>query len=271
MNEECLDQIWEYGRATVWYSLSVYKGDLEGYHGVFIQGSPELFIPNLNCIAEWKDAGLVFVNDISSGNDHRLFIGLNKGVRTLSQDTIFHAIRAASVKRDSILMLALVNGVARPIGLKAWIKGSLESFYKLIETYKQDIISIQEERIRVMSEFDKVRKYIIDHIKDTKLTAETIAKDTKVDLDIVKKIDAMSVKAMRQTDPQWEIKVCQKKIKEAQKISAKDISKEFIETINKEPAFECKYHFVTQKDLRVASEAQPEVAIETNFEDKVIG
>ena len=235
VKKDCLKDIWLKGNADMVISLSVKPGTLAGARGVFIEGSPELFIPDLNVLAEWKDAGYISVTDTSSGNTNQLFVGINKGVRSVTVQNLVDKLKPAVIHHEKISMMALTDGgTARPCGLKAWIRNAMNAFCGLVDKYKEDRISRCRKKIEMYCDFDKVREYILKHAGKN-IEPEKIAQAVGTQEWIVREIDAMSVRAMRSTDPAAEIKKLEEEVKKTERIKGKTEAEKLVKALNREP------------------------------------
>jgi hypothetical protein len=215
-------------------ALSLRAGTLSGLRGVFIEGSPELFVPDLHVLDEWRSQGFVSVTDISSGNYNALFVGINKGVRSVTVQDLMKTLEPSCVHRESVLMMALSEGTAWPCGLKVWIKRSLKTFTDLVDKYKDDRISRCRRKIDMYRDFDKVRTYILKNAGKA-LEPRVIAKAVGTEEWIVREIDAMSVRVMRSADPTVEIKKLEEEVKKTEQIRGKAEAEKLVKALNREP------------------------------------
>lgn len=231
LNPECLNQIWTTGRADMILSLDLQAGTLSGTRGVFVSGSPELFIPDLSVLDPLREAGEVSVTDISSGTDNRLFIGLSRKA-TVGPEDLMRMLEPAVAHKETVLMMALTGGTARPCGLKAWIRNSLKAFTDLVDRYKEDRIARCQHRIDMFRAFNAVRKYIL---KNAGKPAEPskIAAAVGTTEAIVREIDAMSVRAMRSADPDAEIRSLEAEIRKTEKIRPRTEASSLIRGLGK--------------------------------------
>jgi len=243
-----LKDIWETGKTNIWYTMDVMKETLDGQRGVIIKGSAEIFKPRLDLLAEWKNDGLIFVNDISNEKEDKIFIGINPGVKTLSLDEVYETARKACVNMSTVQMYSLVENTAHPMGLKAWIESTLNTYHGVVENYKKDQIQIQKDLIELMSYFVIVRDFIIKNINKHSLTIEQIIEATKAPEHIVRKIDSMSVKVLRTTDPDAETNKAKDIIKEIEAISSTKMVNDLVKKINIDPTYEMT-NPLTMKDI----------------------
>lgn len=230
-----LNRTWLNGGGSIYYALKVGKLNLDGIQGAFIQGSAEIFnLPKMkdpwNTILKWKKKGWVTINEIGKG-ESKVFVGRNKGVTQIDQNDIYNKLYECSVYRQMVVMKAICpDGIVHPIGLKIWLDKIFNNFISLLQQYKDERIKFIEYKIRVMKDFEVIKNYIIEHMKDTKMTTEMIAKNLNKDLKIVKEIDSYSVSKLRNTDSKKELKRLEKLLDDIKKY---DPMTEAVEFINK--------------------------------------
>lgn len=229
LNPDSLSQIWTSGRADMILSLDLQAGTLSGTRGVFVSGSPDLFVPDLSVLDPLRESGEVSVTDVSSGSDNRLFIGLSRKASASPGDLV-KMLEPAVTHKETVLMMALTGGTARPCGLKAWIRSSLKAFTDLVDKYKEDRISRCRRKIEMFQAFDGVRKYILRNAGKPTEPSE-IAKAAGTTEEIVKEIDAMSVRAMRSADPDAEIRSLEAEIRKTSRIRGKAVAGSLIKAL----------------------------------------
>ncbi|MCQ2209100.1 MAG: hypothetical protein MJZ34_02300 [Paludibacteraceae bacterium] len=208
-------RIWETGNGFMYYKLDTGTETLGDTKGFYLTGSAQVFFPKLTVLEGWKMEGLITIDEVGQGVS-KLFIKRNKGVSTITNDEIYRAIEEASEYKDTIILKVIApDGVVHPIGLQTWLNYSYNKFLELVDLYKEDKIKAIQKKIDLMKDLDVVRKYIIDHIKDSKCTPEMIAKATKKDISVVKEIDSWTVNKLRNTVVADELKKLNEQMHEA--------------------------------------------------------
>lgn len=205
-----LERTWKNGGGSIYYALKVAKLNLDGIQGAYIQGSAEIFnLPKMDAwstILKWKKKGWVTINEIGKG-ESKVFVGRNKGVTQIDQNDIYNKLYECSIYRQMVVMKAICpDGIVHPIGLKVWLDKIFNNFLSLLQQYKDERIKFIQYKIQVMKDFEVIKNYIIEHMKDFKMTTEMIAKNLNKDLKIVKEIDSYSVSKLRNTDSKKELK-----------------------------------------------------------------
>jgi hypothetical protein len=249
-----LDAIWRTGRSSIYYSMNLYKTNLGGIRGCMIEGSAELYKPDLKRIHVLRKQGLVRITPVS---DYKLFIGINPGVRTVSVDDLYSILKPAVICRKLSYIQTIVNNVVRPIGLKTWVDTTYKNCHALLSKYKSERINAINHKIDIMKNFSKVADYIIDHMRDKNLTVDMISKATGVSIDIVKDIDSMTVNKLRNTDVKKELVKLNAELALVNKFSEVKVMEDFIDKVDYSKSFDNQLS-ITDSDLDSASSDEPE-------------
>ena len=242
--KDSINRMWTQGKGSIYYALKVTRKTLGDISGAMIEGSADVFTPDLEKLDSWRKNGWVTINEVGSGGKSKLFVGRNKGVTQISENDIYNELLRVSVNRSMVLIKTIApDGVVHPISLKTWIQESINNFIKLNEKYKNGKIKEIEHKIELLKVLEKVKNCIIDHLKDPKFKVEDIAKTTGVEISLVKEIDKWSISKLRNTVPAKEIKKLEEELKKVKALDSTKITYDFIRKVD-----------VSEEELSVATE-----------------
>lgn len=232
-----LDGLWRYGYGKIIHKYRVTKAWSEdGSDGVYIEGDTKTFTPDWSTFEDWQYWGWVFIRDESQGNKGKIFIGRNKGVRSVNQDMIYdEAIRCSrsdSVKiTPKLIMRSAVHDgkQARYISLKEWVDFTYNNYLSLIDSYKERNIKRLEFNLEVYSRIDEVAKLILEN---PKITEEEIHDKLDIDSEILSAILRKSIRTLMKVDSEYEKSKILESIDYYKNITGEDYINKFIENVS---------------------------------------
>lgn len=231
-----LQRLWETGTGRVVYRYHVYRDtDNSGCEGVVVEGDTQMFEPNWWQINEWKDQGLIFVRDETTGGKNRVFIGKNPYVRKVNQDMIYEecleccSSMYALEDIQTIYRLGIHDGkIAKYISMKDWVGITYENYLKLVEIYKQNNINKLSFDREVYTYLKQVAEILINAEDD--IDNQTIADQIGTTIDVVNAITRKSISTLKRTDTDAMLQKIDNQISDYASINPK----EFVElTISK--------------------------------------
>lgn len=228
-----LDRLWNDGVGRVIYKYHITpETDASGCQGVAIEGDTQVFIPNWEQIDDWRDQGLLFVRDESTGGHNRIFIGKNKNVRKISVDDILEECNlcCSSLYTFSQIQytykLGIYDGtIGRYISMKEWVDTTYKNYIDLISKYKEKNIDKLNFDKSVYNNLRSVADILMNAEND--ISNEEIANQLEISTDIVAAITRKSISTLKRCDTEGMIASIDGKINYYDSIKPK----KFIKTI----------------------------------------
>jgi DNA gyrase/topoisomerase IV subunit A len=222
-NPENLHHLWETGRGRIKYNMKVeQKGNI-----VSIIGSKGPVEIDWSWFEKMKADGRIEINDLSD-TVPRVELELNSRVRYPSVSEIYNNAVAVATAAESYYVRVVYNNQVRDIGLRDWIDITYKNYIRIYELHRKSEISALEYDIKVLTNF----RSVADKIINTKDSYEQIAKDLKIDLDIVKTIGSKSINTLRNSDPTKKIPELKNRIESIKKVNVDDVIKNCIELMS---------------------------------------
>lgn len=221
-----LEELWRTGVGRVTYQYKVYSGkSADGTQGVYIEGIPEFFLPDIGAFDDWKAANKIFINDETDKNHSRIFIGKFPGIRVISVDDILEMAKDASVYSKTYRLNVAFDDYVCIIPLKEWLTLTLNNYLKLVEEYKTANLErlYKEEKVYVHAK-DVAETFL----KDTEQTNDQIAAKLGIEEEIVQAILRRSIGSLRKTDFEPKLNAVRSQIENFKSLKAEEFTKEVV-------------------------------------------
>lgn len=231
-----LHSLWNKGYGNVNWKYKVTKSySDDGTDGVYIEGNTFMFTPDWTTFEEWRSHGWIFIRDESTGEKGRVFIGRNKGVRSINQDQIYdEAVRCASSvnvtsPHKQVMRPAVYDGeLARYISLKEWVDNTYTNYVGLINKYKSHNLDRLAFNKKVYTHLKDVAKLIFE---DPAIEEDTIISKLGIELEVVKAILRKTIKTLMKADTDYELSKIQDDISYYESINPDDYIKNLINNL----------------------------------------
>jgi hypothetical protein len=207
-----LQQLWDTGKGRVGYMFYIDEnavsrdGKTKGY---YMYGDPRFIQATLTNKLEgdrssgdpelwgWIDKGLVVMRDESHRKTgKKVFFTVKSKQKSKDKVTLEMLRKELEVMRycQDSFKLAVTNGkYTEVIGLKDWIKGCYENYTNLVDQYKKkSLVKLDMKRLVAINAKD-----IVDQIrKNDSITKDQIAKNLKIDLQVVNEATKKSISVL---------------------------------------------------------------------------
>lgn len=232
-----LDGLWRYGYGKIVYKYRVTKAWSEdGADGVYIEGDTQLFKPDWSTFEDWQYWGYVFIRDESVGNKGKVFIGRNKGVRSVNQDMIYEEALRCSRSDSTVIAPKLVKRIAvhdgkiaRYISMKEWVDTCYQNYLSLIDNYKVRNINRLNFDKEVYSRIDEVAKIIISN---PRIDESEIHNQIDIDDDVLNAILRKSIRTLMKVDSESELNKIESDISWYNNLKGEDYIDNFIKNVS---------------------------------------
>lgn len=224
--ESELDKLWTTGLGKVCYTYKVYQGTSDdGTKGVYIEGIPEYYVPDLGCFDEWREYNKVFINDETDRNTSRIFIGKNKNIRVISTDEIYEmAWFVARYKKTFRLSTAFKDYVCLT-PLREWLRLTYENYLTLVEKYKADKLDKLQKQEQIFIHSKEVAN---EFLKDTERSNQEIASKLGLEDWIVDAVLRKSISSLRKTDYEPKLAKVRQDIESFNKLDSKTYTADIV-------------------------------------------
>jgi len=212
-----LDDLWEKGLGKVCYEYSVTPETISAGKGVMIEGSAEIFKPNLDKgFFEELQKGQVFILDRTDSEIPKVFVGKSPNVKAISLEDIYDTCKILTSYQRTFRLTVSDGDHVFVIPLREWIRTTMENYIGLVEEYKLSRIKSLEFDHEVYAWLPIITQCLIDH-RD--YDAEKLASINKCDLDIVKAIMRKTINTLRNTDSTAKMASIREEIKKFKALS----------------------------------------------------
>ena len=225
--ESDLKGLWERGKAKIVYSykLSKYVNE-DGKQGFLFEGSTDLFSPNLRKINKYVDKGEVFIEDMTTKNGPRMFVGLvnNRGI---SIDNLEKLCRQCCYDA-TVYNLNVTDGkTCFRIPLRDWLRYTYDNYINLLKEVNDKNIDKVRFDIAVQEALPLISNYIIN--ENPKASDTEIMKVFQMPKEIVEAVMAKPIGQLRKNkDNSERIKALKDKLKELKKFDPVAYTEEII-------------------------------------------
>lgn len=209
-----LQRLWETGKGRVIYSykLTPYTNE-DGKEGFMFEGDTCIFTPNLKKIEKYIDLGQVFVEDMTTKNGPRMFVGLVNNRGTLKLDGLEKLCRQCCFDATTYLLNVTDGRSAFRIPLKDWLKYTYDNYIGLTKEVNRRNIEKVTFEIDVQTALPIISNYIINEKPGA--TDNQIVKDLGVNLEIVQAVMSKPINYLRKNkDTRERVKALKDKLKE---------------------------------------------------------
>lgn len=158
-----IKELWETGYGRVEYKMSTTYGwsEQDGCNVTIIEGSGELFRPNLSVFDEHCESGRVWIRD-ESKNSIRLVIGRSPRVRAITDEEITELCeQVATFTKTYDIKVAVRNTVER-VSIYDWLTVTHQLYNEAHVKWQKDRVSETIHKIIVGSLIDPLRDSIIE-------------------------------------------------------------------------------------------------------------
>ena len=190
--------VWGNSEGVLTYRLFVYEGIENNLKGYYLEGSSELFTPNISKLLLGKELGCVYIKkSINPKNNYdRIFFARIGGSAKYSDEYIHSLILEASIKKRNYKLRVVYKDQIRFITLKDWLEITVSNFSKLVLQYKKKLLEDISTKELVLVNYLKV----IDLLINDQLSSEEISIKLSLDIAIVKDILNTSISTFRKGD-----------------------------------------------------------------------
>lgn len=209
-----LQRLWETGKGRVIYSykLTPYTNE-DGKEGFMFEGDTCIFTPNLKKIDKYVDLGQVFVEDMTTKNGPRMFVGLVNNRGTLKLDGLEKLCRQCCFDATTYLLNVTDGRSAFRIPLKDWLKYTYDNYIGLTKEVNRRNIEKVTFEIDVQTALPIISNYIINEKPGA--TDNQIVKDLGINLEIVQAVMSKPINYLRKNkDTRERVKALKDKLKE---------------------------------------------------------
>lgn len=219
-----LDKLWELGHGMIHYKMKVYRGELEGLNGVYIEGSPVVYKPRLgpgSKLHKWKSDDLVVIKDLGD----KVFVGKQYNVRKISLDEIETQCISASKWSDIYMLTACKNGKIGRAPLKQWLSEVFNNYIEVMDLHKSTSINELKSSILVLEKLKDIASQMTKGYEDA-----AIAKNLNVPLWVVEQAGTKSL-SMINKDHKPSISKMKSRIEEFESLDSQAVTVKLIKNL----------------------------------------
>lgn len=157
-----LERLWNTGKGRVVYSYKLSKAvNEDGKPGYIFEGDTCIFTPNLKKIQKYVEQGSVFIEDLTTKNGPKMFVGLvnNRGLKIeelekLCRQCCFDA---------TVYNLNVTDGKsAFRIPLKDWLRYTYTNYIELLKKVNLKEIEKVQFQIAIQEALPLISKYLVE-------------------------------------------------------------------------------------------------------------
>ena len=224
-----LEGLWTKGKGTVTYRYHMEPGKSPDgkAEGVYLWGDTCLFTPKLKKLQKLIDDGKVFIDDLTTFDGPRVFIGRVPGARGIVLEDLVSLVD--NIRENStIYNLNITNGQTTfMIPLKDWLEYTYKNYLNLLDFARNEKLKAANFDLEIQTYLPRVADYIIN--TNPNATNDFIAKEFGINLDIVQAIMAKPISYLRKNKENSEkLKEIKEKIKYLKKFDTELYTKELI-------------------------------------------
>lgn len=195
------------GRMTLQYRISTEYSKEDDCKVTIIEGSGELFKPELSKLESWMDMGRIFIRNESNADNIRLVIGRNKNIRIISDEDLFQlCLKSATVTKLYDIKVNIFGKIKR-ISIKDWLDVTMGLYAQSLDKWKADQIAKFTTKIDELKILPEVVK-LLNNDKSN----EEISKSLNVPISLVNGVTSRSLSILRKSNFDSEIDSLKKKI-----------------------------------------------------------
>lgn len=234
-----LHSLWTTGKGKVSYMFYIDENatSIDGVtKGYLMYGDPRFFQVSLTKnldgdkekgVQGWIDKGLVIMREenerisgkVTRGGEKKIFFTVKSKQTTVTMKMLRDELEIIRYNNESF-KLALSNGEnTRVTPLRDWIAYSFKNYETLVAEHKKNKVRIFDLKEKVIEVSDDVVDYIR---KNPKADSAEIAKNLKLDEDLVKEVTKKSISVLMKVDKDKEIAAIASQRDELNKLKASD-------------------------------------------------
>lgn len=217
-----LKRLWEDGAGRLHLKMKTTRDN----DGITIEGSSEIFSPDLSYLFKEFRAGNVDYQDLSAEVGKLRFTKAYR-VRKITTEEIQAYVEKASHFYDSYYIRINDGEVAQPIGMRDWIKVCYDNYSDLARKGNESEIKKVEDKIIFYSNLDTV----YSELASSKKSKADVAKARNIPLAIVNKIATKSIDYLRECDTKKEIAKCEETLKQLKNGNIDKMIDEYVEVL----------------------------------------
>jgi DNA gyrase/topoisomerase IV subunit A len=203
------NSLWTTGRGsmTLQYRITTEYSKEDDCRVTIIEGSGELFKPELSKLEAWMDMGRIFIRNESNADNIRLVIGRNKNIRIISDEDLYQLCLKSATTTKLYDIKVNIFGVIKRISIKDWLDVTMGLYSQSLDRWKADQISKFNTKINELKILPEVVK-LLNNDKSN----EDIAKILNVPISLVNGVTSRPLSILRKSNFDSEIDSLKKKI-----------------------------------------------------------
>lgn len=209
-----LQRLWETGKGRVIYSykLTPYTNE-DGKDGFMFEGDTCIFTPSLKKIDKYVELGQVFVEDMTTKQGPRMFVGLVSNRGSLKLEGLETLCRQCCFDATTYQINVTDGKSAFRIPLRDWLKYTLDNFVGLVREVNRRNIEKTKFDIKVQTALPVVSNYIIN--VNPKASDRQIINELGLEAEVVSAVMSKPISYLRKNkDTTERIKALKTKLKE---------------------------------------------------------
>lgn len=209
-----LQRLWETGKGRVIYSykLTPYTNE-DGKDGFMFEGDTCIFTPSLKKIDKYVELGQVFVEDMTTKQGPRMFVGLVSNRGSLKLEGLETLCRQCCFDATTYQLNVTDGKSAFRIPLRDWLKYTLDNFVGLVREVNKRNIEKTKFDIKVQTALPVVSNYIIN--VNPKASDRQIINELGLEAEVVSAVMSKPISYLRKNkDTTERIKALKTKLKE---------------------------------------------------------
>lgn len=198
-----VEDVWYGGVGRIAYAFKVFRGGSKDGGGIYIEGDTNLFTPDLEFaqLDRLVKSQRVYIRDESDATGSRVFIGANDRVR-VDMDMLVDKIRYHATNTEVYRLHVSDGKCVRNIPLKEWLQYTYANYKRLINLMKEQTIPKLEFQKSVYLSMRNVAQLLL---KDASMSADKMAQELKVPVDVVKECLQKTLSVLQKTNAQSKI------------------------------------------------------------------
>lgn len=226
-NKSELQKLWETGKGKVIYSykLSPFVNE-DGKSGYVFEGDTCIFTPNLKKIQKYVEQGSVFIEDLTTKNGPKMFVGLvnNRGLKIEELEKL---CRQCCFDATTYQLNVTDGKSAFRIPLRDWLRYTYTNYLEILKQVNDVEIKKVEFQIAIQEALPLISKYLVEI--NIKASPKELSQKLNLHPDVV---EAALEKPIRQIiqnkDTTDRIKALKAKLKELKKFNPIAYTEEII-------------------------------------------
>lgn len=209
-----LQRLWETGKGRVIYSykLTPYTNE-DGKDGFMFEGDTCIFTPSLKKIDKYVELGQVFVEDMTTKQGPRMFVGLVSNRGSLKLEGLETLCRQCCFDATTYQLNVTDGKSAFRIPLRDWLRYTLDNFIGLVREVNRRNIEKTKFDIKVQTALPIVSNYIIN--VNPKASDRQIINELGLEAEVVSAVMSKPISYLRKNkDTTERIKALKTKLKE---------------------------------------------------------